>query len=49
VVSTASFNQQVFRWNGRRDDGEVAASGIYVYVLEHGGQESVGKFALVRK
>lgn len=49
VVSTASFNQQVFSWNGKRDDGEVAGSGIYVYVLEYGGQESVGKFALVRK
>jgi hypothetical protein len=44
----ASLGQQVFEWNGRHDTGEIAKSGIYVYVLDLPTGTIKGKFALVR-
>ena len=49
VSSSAVIDQQVFQWNGRNEDGNVAGTGVYIYVIEYAGQQVVGKFALVRK
>jgi len=48
-VYTTSIGQQVFEWNGRNNDQQLAASGIYFYVLELPTQTLTGKFALLRK
>jgi hypothetical protein len=39
----------LFQWDGRNENGDLAASGIYLYVIEAGGERIVGKFALLRK
>jgi hypothetical protein len=39
----------VFQWNGTNENGDVAASGVYFYVIDAGGERIVGKFALLRK
>lgn len=39
----------VFQWNGKNESGDVAASGIYIYVIDAGGERIVGKFALLRR
>ena len=41
--------QNVIQWNGRNDANEVAASGVYIYVIEAAGEKIIGKFALLRK
>lgn len=38
----------VFRWDGRLDDGEPAAAGIYHFVLRFDGQTRSGRLMLVR-
>ena len=43
-------NVQGIRWDGRSLSGELAPSGIYIYVLSiNGSRPSVGKFAVVMK
>jgi len=37
-----------FRWSGRTANGELAASGVYGYVIRVGGQRSWGKFVLLK-
>lgn len=41
--------RQVFVWNGRTNNGEIARTGVYFFVLETQGQTITGKFAVVRK
>jgi hypothetical protein len=54
VYSASTFpkalhGQNVFQWNGKNDNNEIAGSGIYIYVIEAGGTTITGKFALLRK
>jgi hypothetical protein len=35
-------------WDGRRDDGRPAGSGVYFYRLEAGGDARSGRFVLVK-
>ncbi|MAT39580.1 MAG: hypothetical protein CL946_08240 [Ectothiorhodospiraceae bacterium] len=37
------------QWNGQTNSGESAASGVYYYSLTHGGETTVGKFAIIRR
>jgi hypothetical protein len=39
----------VFSWNGRTDNGAVAQTGVYIFVLDLPEQRITGKFALIRK
>lgn len=43
------LGRQAFGWNGRTLDGNLAASGVYFYVLETPLQTLRGKFVVVRK
>ena len=40
--------REVFQWNGRDDNGDVVASGVYLFVLVYGGKTLTGKIALLR-
>lgn len=37
-----------FTWDGRLESGELAASGVYGYILEADGQKRMGKFLLLK-
>lgn len=37
-----------FRWDGRLADGDLAATGIYGYVIRVGNQEQVGRFLILK-
>ncbi len=43
-----SPGRNFLHWDGRDRAGRAAASGVYLYRLEAGGQEFSGKLALVR-
>jgi hypothetical protein len=54
VFSTTAYSQsqqgrQVFRWSGKRDSGETAHSGIYLFVIKLPDQTLRGKIALIAK
>ncbi len=50
TLSPRSFNgEYVVQWNGRNEDGDVAGSGVYVYVIHSGKETVTGKIALLRK
>lgn len=49
AVPDALIDQYVFTWNGRSDKGELATSGVYVFVIELPGETVTGKFVLVRR
>jgi flagellar hook assembly protein FlgD len=49
---TANFSGNRITWNGKGDDGELASSGIYQFIVysEENSQEFLrGKMAIVRK
>lgn len=46
---TTALGQQVFEWNGRTTAGDVASSGIYLYILTLPSETIFGKFALIRR
>jgi len=48
-VSIAPLGKQAFSWNGRTDNGRVAETGVYIFVLEVAGDVHMGKIALIRK
>lgn len=48
-VYTTALGQQVFSWDGRNDSRELAASGVYLYVLQLPDQTITGKFVLIRR
>jgi len=37
-----------WRWSGANDTGRCVASGIYLYVMEAGGERRTGKIAVIR-
>lgn len=39
----------VFSWNGRTDSGQIAGSGVYIYVLELPGEVVKGKIVVMRE
>jgi hypothetical protein len=43
------FGKRAFSWDGRGDDGNPVASGVYLYVITAGDSKTVGKFSVVRK
>jgi hypothetical protein len=43
------LGRQAFVWNGRTEDGDLAATGIYLYVIEMPAQTLRGKFVVVRR
>jgi hypothetical protein len=47
VTSSLQLGRQVFSWNGRTRNNELAQSGIYIYVLELKDQILKGKFAIL--
>ncbi len=51
LMRELSFDEvSVDGWDGKRDDGEYVASGVYLIVVtEPGGESKVGKVAVVRK
>ena len=42
------FGKEYVVWNGTTNKGDVAASGVYYYVLSNGEKHFTGKFAVVR-
>ncbi|MEW6510704.1 MAG: MXAN_6640 family putative metalloprotease [Bacteroidota bacterium] len=47
--SQTYLGRRVFTWNGASHSGEIAPTGIYVFVLQGGEKTVTGKFALVRQ
>jgi hypothetical protein len=47
--SRSTLGRQVFQWNGRNSSGELAATGIYFFVINIEGEIIRGKFAVIRK
>jgi hypothetical protein len=45
----STLRSRHFRWDGESNSGPLAASGVYVYVLEAGSRQYTGKFTLIRK
>jgi hypothetical protein len=37
-----------FRWAGRLENGDAAATGVYGYVIRVGGRKRSGKFVLIK-
>ncbi|GAG92561.1 unnamed protein product, partial [marine sediment metagenome] len=35
-------------WDGRNDNGDKVSSGLYVYVIQGGGDKAVGKITLIK-
>jgi hypothetical protein len=48
-TSVMRLGRRVFSWNGKTDNGETAATGIYLYVLSLSDHTVTGKIAVVRK
>ncbi len=44
-----SFGNYFISWNGKTTAGEIAKSGVYIYLISAGGKEKLGKFVLIRK
>ena len=43
------FSENEFKWNGKDDDGRDLEPGVYIYILEVGGQRiSSGTITLIR-
>lgn len=49
VSSTAHLGRQMFSWDGRMADGNVAPTGVYMFVIELPGGRVIGKIPLVRE
>lgn len=47
-VLTPDTPLEPFLWDGRLSDGQPAATGVYGYVLQVGGQKREGKFLLLK-
>jgi hypothetical protein len=47
-TSAFMFGRQVFSWDGRGEDGEPVATGVYIYVLDTPEGVRTGKIAVVR-
>lgn len=48
-VPVQEFGRLVFRWDGRTERGEAAASGVYFFLLEAAGRTVRGKFVLLQE
>ncbi|MGA9116339.1 MAG: hypothetical protein WB626_06155, partial [Bacteroidota bacterium] len=46
-MSVMELGRNLFRWDGRREDGSRAGSGVYLFVLETADARLTGKFVLV--
>ncbi len=49
VSSTVHLGRQMFSWDGRLADGNVAPTGVYMYVIELPGRRVTGKIPVVRE
>jgi len=51
LSSTMSIRlgSEVIKWNGIKNNAEMASSGVYIYFIQMQGQSIKGKFALLRK
>jgi len=49
VSSTVHLGRQMFSWDGRMADGNVAPTGVYMFVIDLPGSRVTGKIALVRE
>jgi len=49
ISSTVHLGRQMFSWDGRMDDGNVAPTGVYMFVIDLPGSRVTGKIALVRE
>jgi hypothetical protein len=49
TTSSVFRNKQVFTWDGRTNDGAIAPTGVYIYVISLQGKELKGKIPLVRE
>lgn len=49
TTSSWYLDRQMFFWDGKRIDGSVVSSGVYVYVIDLGDRRVTGKIALVRR
>ncbi len=48
LTTAATGNWKEETWNGKNGDGEMAASGVYIYLVEVGRYRISGKMGLVR-
>jgi hypothetical protein len=48
-TSSLHLGRQMFSWDGRRDDGKPASTGVYIYVIELPSGRITGKIAMVRE
>lgn len=48
-MSSLLLGNYVFSWDGRTDEGDPAATGVYLFVLELPDRRISGKFALIRE
>ncbi len=44
----AGAGSKIATWDGKNEDGEYVASGIYAYVVDAEGEQQVGKIAIVK-
>ena len=47
--SMTHLSRQMFAWDGRTDNGSLAPTGVYVFVLDLSGQRITGKIPVIRE
>jgi hypothetical protein len=48
-TSSLHLGRQMFSWDGRMDDGNLASTGVYIFVIELPSGKLTGKIAMVRE
>jgi flagellar hook assembly protein FlgD len=46
--TAAESTADTVTWNGKNDDGEYVASGVYLWVVKSGGTTKTGKVVVIR-
>jgi hypothetical protein len=49
MPATLLLGNYVFTWDGRTENGETAATGVYLFVIDIPDHRYTGKFAIIRK
>ena len=49
ISSIKHLDRQMFSWDGRMNDGNVAPTGVYMFVIELPGRRVIGKIPVVRE
>lgn len=49
TLGSSPLRSRYFTWNGTSKNGDRAATGVYLYVIDGGKQQYRGKFSVIRK